>query len=458
MTTFPRHSDATITIQTTPISCGPDTPPLGDEMIGIELQEHRPAVVATRRGDWRRNPYPGPFNDSPHHPHLSRRSPPSAHENHVSQHLSSHRRAPLGRISPLLRNNHNTDDTPTQPHFLGWVRDLFFRTRSRRYVDEGIELQERHTEVVDIPFARRRQRNYSRGEVERKREEASKAKTAKATENREARDASNAKNSKSASAGSSRSSQNNVTQQPGGATFLDADATGSPNQDADGLPFGFFDDSESLPHPHPSPSRKRRLLPFTAHLYHAAGSIPAHGRALLGHVSSLSRRTYSSLQNIQPQPRHPEWPRNPFSGLSRSRNDEPNEPQEHRPVAVDVSCAHANLRHYSKRALLIKREREREKKKKGEAKEANKKVRDAKAASEGSPEPYQRSVTAQSGGAAQVAQPISEMHVAGVSTSSAAATTSTTTRLDVITIQDGRWNRFRIFICCVPAHFPDGYH
>jgi len=52
----------------------------------------------------------------------------------------------------------------------------------------------------------------------KEREEARKAKIAKATEKQKARDASNAKITKSASAGTSLSPQNNVTQQPGGAT------------------------------------------------------------------------------------------------------------------------------------------------------------------------------------------------------------------------------------------------
>ncbi|KAJ8586407.1 hypothetical protein M405DRAFT_358711 [Rhizopogon salebrosus TDB-379] len=84
-------------------------------------------------------------------------------------------------------------------------------------------------------------------------------------------------------------------------SILDADATGRPNQhleDADGLPLGFFDDSES--HLHPHPARRRRLLPFTVDLYHVAEDIPARGRTLIGHVSSLSRRTYESLHNTLP--------------------------------------------------------------------------------------------------------------------------------------------------------------
>jgi hypothetical protein len=46
-----------------------------------------------------------------------------------------------------------------------------------------------------------------------------KAKIAKEIEKQKARDANNANNTKSASAGTSRSPENNVTQQPGGATL-----------------------------------------------------------------------------------------------------------------------------------------------------------------------------------------------------------------------------------------------
>ena len=66
------------------------------------------------------------------------------------------------------------------------------------------------------------QRIYSRNEVqmkqEKEREKARKAKIAKTTEKQKAKDANNAKITKSASAGTSLSPQNNVTQQPGGAT------------------------------------------------------------------------------------------------------------------------------------------------------------------------------------------------------------------------------------------------
>jgi hypothetical protein len=88
---------------------------------------------------------------------------------------------------------------------------------------------------------------------------------------------------------------------------------------------------------------------------------------------------------------------------------------------------------------------------------------DAKKASDGSLR--QSSVPVQSGGAAQL-EPILQPHAAGVSTSFTAPaiaaatseTTSTTTHPDGIIIRDGRWTRFRIFICCMPAYFPNGHH
>ncbi|KAJ8582595.1 WD40 repeat-like protein [Rhizopogon salebrosus TDB-379] len=149
--------------------------------------------------------------------------PSSARRQDVSAHLSLRESAPPNRISsPPRRNNHSTDDTSTQPDFLAWARNLFLRTRNRRN-DEGIELQERRLVVVDVAPTRGKPRIYSRNEVEMKqekeREKAKKAKIAKATGKAKARDANNAKITKSASEGSSRTPQNNVAQQPGGATL-----------------------------------------------------------------------------------------------------------------------------------------------------------------------------------------------------------------------------------------------
>jgi hypothetical protein len=98
--------------------------------------------------------------------------------------------------------------------------------------DEGIKLHERRAAVVDVPLTGGKpvsppffpsrtfnstyilQRNYSRREVEMKREKARKAKVA--MKEAEKQKAQHLRNTKSASAGNSRSSQSNVTQQPGG--------------------------------------------------------------------------------------------------------------------------------------------------------------------------------------------------------------------------------------------------
>jgi hypothetical protein len=62
-------------------------------------------------------------------------------------HLSLRQSAPPNRISsPPRRNNHNADDTPTQPHFLRWARSLFFQTRNGRN-------EERLPAVVHVPLA-----------------------------------------------------------------------------------------------------------------------------------------------------------------------------------------------------------------------------------------------------------------------------------------------------------------
>ncbi|KAJ8589878.1 kinase-like protein [Rhizopogon salebrosus TDB-379] len=109
---------------------------------------------ATRpRGDWRRNPYPGPSNDSPHHRLSAKHSTttPPARQQYGSAHLSSHQHAPPGSTSPSRRNNYNIEDIPTQSRFLQLTRNPFFNTRNSR-IEEGIELQERRTEVVDVPF------------------------------------------------------------------------------------------------------------------------------------------------------------------------------------------------------------------------------------------------------------------------------------------------------------------
>jgi hypothetical protein len=89
---------------------------------------------------------------SPPYSQPSGRSLSSAHQQYVSPHLSSHGRAPPGRISPLQRIDHNTSNTPIQPRFLGWARNPFFNMQNRGN-DKGIELHERRAAVVDVPLA-----------------------------------------------------------------------------------------------------------------------------------------------------------------------------------------------------------------------------------------------------------------------------------------------------------------
>ncbi|KAJ8588714.1 hypothetical protein M405DRAFT_862724 [Rhizopogon salebrosus TDB-379] len=86
---------------------------------------------------------------------------------------------------------------------------------------DGVEVHEHRTAVVDVPLAQSRPRNYTRRQLQRKKEkekeEARNAKIAKEAENQKARDAKIAKNMKNASAGSSQPPPNNVIQQPGEA-------------------------------------------------------------------------------------------------------------------------------------------------------------------------------------------------------------------------------------------------
>ncbi|KAJ8580609.1 kinase-like protein [Rhizopogon salebrosus TDB-379] len=213
------------------------------------LQEHQVHFIqagATRpSGDWRRNPYPGPSNDTLHHPNPSGRSPSSARQQYISPHLSSHGRAPPGRMiisSPSRANNYNTETIPTQP-FLQLARNLFSNTQNSR-VDEGIELQESHTEVVDVLPVRAVPRQYTARKVQRDRKQAKeereakkqkarevreaekqkarevreaekqKAREAREAEKQKARETKNAKNTKNAPGGS-RLSESNVNPQPG---------------------------------------------------------------------------------------------------------------------------------------------------------------------------------------------------------------------------------------------------
>jgi hypothetical protein len=131
------------------------------------------AGATRRQGDWRRNPYPGPSNNTLHHPHVRPWdlmwffltpysqlsggqiiSSPSAHRQHISVHKSSHQHVPPGRISSLSRgNNDNAGGSLTQPHVLDWARNLFFITQNRQR-DEGIEFPEHRPIVVDVPPTR----------------------------------------------------------------------------------------------------------------------------------------------------------------------------------------------------------------------------------------------------------------------------------------------------------------
>jgi hypothetical protein len=215
--------------------------------------------------------------------------------------------------------------------------------------------------------------------------------------------------------------------------------------------------------PFPQPSGRHHLLPSTAHLHHVSGDISAHGRALLGRVSSLSLRTFDRLHVTLPRPWRPEWPRNLFHGVPRAQNDEHIELQECHPAVVDVACAKGkrvspsflrlsetkNILQRNVSAAEVRLEKEKA---------------SAKKASAGSSRLHQSIVTQQSGGVTCVQQ-TSGLHTTGVSTSSttpaivatSVATTLTTSHPDMIIMQDGRWTRFRLFICCMPAQFPDGH-
>jgi hypothetical protein len=126
----------------------------------------------------------------------------------------------ISRVSSLFRrknDNNDSQDVP-RPRFLEWAKNAFFNP-SRRRNDEGIELQEPRTAVVDVPFTRGKhvktslfqlglnltyitQRNISGAQVRIKKEK----------ENTR-----NAKNAKNAYASSSRPPQNIVTQQSSGS-------------------------------------------------------------------------------------------------------------------------------------------------------------------------------------------------------------------------------------------------
>ncbi|KAJ8591630.1 hypothetical protein M405DRAFT_98595 [Rhizopogon salebrosus TDB-379] len=66
----------------------------------------------------------------------------------------------------------------------------------------------------------------------------------------------------------------------------------------------------------------------------------AHSLAMSPYYPNVHIRVYTT-QYLDP--RRPEWLRNPFSGSSRSRNDELMKLQECCLAVVDVSSAHANF-------------------------------------------------------------------------------------------------------------------
>ncbi|KAJ8589552.1 hypothetical protein M405DRAFT_817776, partial [Rhizopogon salebrosus TDB-379] len=66
-----------------------------------------------------------------------------------SAHLSSHQHALPGRTSPSRRNNHYTEDLPTQPRFLQWAKNPFSHTRNSGN-GEGVEKGALHVVVPKL--------------------------------------------------------------------------------------------------------------------------------------------------------------------------------------------------------------------------------------------------------------------------------------------------------------------
>ncbi|OAX31049.1 hypothetical protein K503DRAFT_129512 [Rhizopogon vinicolor AM-OR11-026] len=115
-------------------------------------------------------------------------------------HLFSGGRTLFGRLFSVFRpNNYHTQDAPPRTRLLERARNTLSRTPHRH--DEGIEVQDRRSAVVDVPFTRGKQRNVSAAEVRTKRQKQKQK----------------AKNAKNASAGHSRPPHGSVTQQFGGA-------------------------------------------------------------------------------------------------------------------------------------------------------------------------------------------------------------------------------------------------
>ncbi|KAJ8581601.1 WD40 repeat-like protein [Rhizopogon salebrosus TDB-379] len=126
-----------------------------------------------RPGDWRRNPYPGPPNDSPHHHHPARHNitTSSERQQYDSAHLSSRQYALPRRTQPSRRNNYHTEDIPNQSRFLKWTRNSFSHTRNSR-IDEGIELHECPPEGADVSLRQATPRYYSQKGAEMEKEKA----------------------------------------------------------------------------------------------------------------------------------------------------------------------------------------------------------------------------------------------------------------------------------------------
>jgi hypothetical protein len=94
---------------------------------------------------------------SPPYSQPSGRSSSSARQQYISVYPSSHGRAPPGRISsPSRGSDDNVGVSLTQPRFLQWARKNPFSNMRNSRIDEGIELQDRRTDVVDVPLGQAR--------------------------------------------------------------------------------------------------------------------------------------------------------------------------------------------------------------------------------------------------------------------------------------------------------------
>src|SRR5882757_804762 len=92
---------------------------------------------------------------SPPYSQPSRRRSLSPRRHHVVGYLSSDGRTLLDRLSLFRLNHYNTQDVTPRARLLEWAGNPFSRTPHRH--DEGIELQDRRSAVVDVPFTRGKQ-------------------------------------------------------------------------------------------------------------------------------------------------------------------------------------------------------------------------------------------------------------------------------------------------------------